>query len=214
MSIHWALALKQFAGLIAVLNPLGAVPIFLSLTEGRAAGDRISIARTTTLTVVTVLLISALAGQEILTMFGISMASFRVGGGILILLMAIAMLHAKRSGAKGSHEEEVAAADKHEIATVPLGMPLLAGPGSIGTVILYRDSAAVWWDYFALVINILLMGVIVYVTLRWGSTLAQKLGRIGLNVIMRVMGLILAAIAVEFIASGLSGLFPGLLHVR
>lgn len=206
--MEWALFLKQFAGLLAVLNPIGAVPIFVSLTEGRLPAERNAIARTASTTVVAVLLVSLLAGDLFLQVFGITIASFRVGGGILLLFMAIAMLHARRSGAKQSREESEEAMSRHAIATVPLGIPLLAGPGSISTVILYRHTTEHWIAFLGLAGIIGLMGVLIYLILRFSAPMAQRFGRTGINIIMRVMGLVLAAIAVEFIADGLYGLFP------
>ncbi|MBI2343071.1 MAG: NAAT family transporter [Deltaproteobacteria bacterium] len=200
--------LKLFAALVAVLNPLGAIPIFASLSEALPSRERSIAARTTALTVVVVLLIAAFAGEHLLHFFGISIASFRVGGGILILLMAIAMLHARRSGAKQSREERAEVQHKAEFSVVPLGIPLLAGPGSISTVILYRHQANTWEDYLILVGNICLVAAIVFLSLRFSTPLVSRLGRTGLNIIIRVMGLILAAIAVEFIAEGLQMLFP------
>lgn len=199
---------KLLAGLVTVLNPLGAIPIFLSLTESRTPAEKAVAARTTALTVAAVLLISAFAGQQLLRFFGISLASFRVGGGILILFMAIAMLHAKRSGAKQSREESVEALSKTEIAVVPLGIPLLAGPGSISTVIVYRHEAAAWSEYLAVVGVIICVACLVFLVLRFATPLVAKLGKTGINVIVRVMGLVLAAIAVEFITTGLIDIFP------
>ncbi len=199
---------KLFAGLIAILNPLGAVPVFLSLTENRSPEEKNAAARTTAMTVAAVLLISMFAGQQILKFFGISLASFRVGGGILILFMAIAMLHAKRTGAKQSREESVEALSRHDIAVVPLGMPLLAGPGSISTVIVYRHEAGAWADYLAVAGVILCVALLVFIILRYATSLVERLGKTGLNVFVRVMGLVLAAIAVEFITTGLMTIFP------
>ncbi len=206
--MHWAYFFKLCAGLFAVLNPLGAVPVFISITEHRPAAERNRIARIAALTVGCVLLVSAFAGETILNFFGISLASFRVAGGLLLLLMAISMLHAQRSSAKQSHEESIEASERPDVAVVPLGMPLLAGPGSISTAIVYRANANTWSEYFALIGIIILLTTIVFLILRYGSRMVVQLGTTRLNIFTRVMGLILAAIAVEFITDGLTLLFP------
>ncbi len=199
---------KLFAGLVAVLNPVGAVPMFMTLTESRTPEEKAVAARTTAMTVACVLMISAFAGQEILRFFGISIASFRVGGGILILFMAIAMLHAKRTGTKQTREESVDALSRHEVAVVPLGIPLLAGPGAISTVIVYRHEAEGWVEYLTVCGVILCVALLVFMVLRFATPFVAKLGKTGLNVIVRVMGLVLASIAVEFITKGLMTIFP------
>ena len=199
---------KLLAGLLAVLNPVGAIPMFASMTEGRSRFEKHSVARRTAFTVASVLMLSAVFGELILDVFGISLASFRVGGGILILLMSIAMLHARRTGAKQSKEESLEAMTRSDIAVVPFGIPLLAGPGAISTVILYRHNTTSWVEYTALIGVLLTVSYLVYLSLRYSTPLIDRLGRTGLNIIMRVMGLILAAIAVEFIADGLKMLFP------
>jgi multiple antibiotic resistance protein len=202
--------IKLFAGLVAVLNPVGAIPVFASLTEHRSPAEKAATARTAALTVATVLLVSAFCGEHLLHFFGISIASFRVGGGILILFMAIAMLHARRTGAKQSREERKESLHREDVAVVPLGIPLMAGPGSISTVILYRHEASTWAEYFALIMIILSLALLVFLALRFSPPIINRLGRMGMNIIVRVMGLILAAIAVEFITGGLLVLLPGL----
>lgn len=202
--------LKLTAGLLAILNPLGALSIFVTLTQDRTEIERRRIARVAALTVAAALLTAMAGGDLLLSFFGISLGSFRVGGGILILLMAIAMLHARQSGTKHTREESLEAQTRQDIAVVPLGIPLLAGPGSISTVILYRADAHVWWQFVILVGVIAAVSIGILLILYSSTRLVQRFGKTGINVIARVMGLILAAIAVEFIADGLKELFPAL----
>lgn len=203
-------SLKIFAGLFAVLNLFGAVPIYISMTEGRSAADQASIARTTSITVAIVLLIAAYTGELLLNFFGISIGSFRVGGGILVLMMALSMMQAKRSPVKQTPEERQEAEGRDEIAVVPIGIPVLAGPGAISTVIVYQSQISTATSYAILSGNIVLNAVITYIVLRLSVHLLRLLGRTGLNIMTRVMGLILAAIAVEFIAAGLRSVLPAL----
>ncbi len=208
--MHYIDALKVFAGLFSIVNPFGIIPVFLSLTVEDDPGSRRHIARITALSTTIVLWISTFLGDPILSFFGISIASFRVGGGILILLMAISMMHARLSRVKHSPEEAEEAVQKESIAVVPLAIPFLAGPGAISSVILYSHQAEGIEQKLLLCLIISLIGLSVWVALRLSEPISQRLGATGINIIIRLMGLILASIAVEFMARGLIGLFPGL----
>lgn len=206
----WAEYAKFFAGLLAIVNPIGAIPVFISLT---ASQDRLQRYRTALLSaaaVGSVLLLALFTGEAILGFFGITIASFRVGGGILLLLIAVSMMHAQVSPAKQTDEEVQDAAEKSSVAVVPLAIPLLAGPGAISTIIVYAHREPAPAHYMALSLEILLVAMLVWGVFRLAPFLAGVLGRIGINVLTRIMGLILAAIAVEFMANGLRQLLPGL----
>lgn len=206
--------LKIFAGLVSIVNPIGSVPVFLSLSGDMSDQERNRCARVAATAMAVILTISAVAGDEILHFFGISIESFRVGGGILILLMAISMLHAKTSHMKHTPDEAQEAAIKEDISVVPLAIPLLAGPGAISTVILYSNDAARvagaahLATFAAVEAVILLVCAISWLFLRLAVPIGSRLGATGINIASRIMGLILAAIAVEFIATGMRGLFP------
>lgn len=206
----WAEYLKFFAALLAIVNPIGIIPVFISLTEQQSSAERRQTSLLAAVVVALVLLMALLTGETLLRFFGISIDSFRVGGGILILLIAISMLHAKMSPARQTEEEAQDAADKESVAVVPLGIPLLAGPGAISTIILYahRDTRVI--HYLMLGVEIVLIALIVWGSFILAPYIARALGRIGINVITRIMGLIMAAIGVEFIAAGLRQLLPGL----
>lgn len=207
---EWTEYAKFFAGLLAIVNPIGAVPVFVSLTNNQTSSERARTALLAAASVGTVLLVGLFTGEAILRFFGISIASFRVGGGILILLIAISMMHARVSPAKQTEEEAQDAADKESVAVVPLAIPLLAGPGAISTTIMYAHRMPTRSHYAILGIEILLVALIVWCIFRLAPRLVDILGRIGINVLTRIMGLILAAIAVEFMANGLRQLLPGL----
>lgn len=202
--------LHMLIGLVVIVNPLLAIPVFTSLTGSENPSQRRSTANQTALTVAIVLVIAALTGQALLHLFGISVEAFKVGGGILILLMAISMLHAKMSGARHTEEEADEAQGKEQVGVVPLGIPLLAGPGSISTVIIYAHDGGGWAHTGILVAEILLVATLVWLALRLGVGVAKVLGNTGMNIATRVMGLLLAAIAVGFITNGLKVLLPGL----
>lgn len=199
---------KIFIGLLAIVNPIGAVPLFISITSDETSAQRQEIVRLVAIGTTVILLLALFAGEELLAFFGISIDSFRVGGGILLLLMAIAMLHGKTSQAKQTDEELDESITKENVAIVPLAMPLLAGPGAISAVILAAHRGSGFSHYGLLSLAILALGLVVWVALRLAPLMASRLGATGINVFTRIMGLILAAISVEFIANGLKGLFP------
>ena len=207
---EWSEYLKFFIGLIAILNPIGVIPIFINLTQQQDTAERNATARTTGMSVAIVLLVGLLAGEFILNVFGISIASFRVGGGILILLMAISMMNATMSPARQTAEEARDAIMKEQVAVVPLAIPLIAGPGAISTVIVYANRATEnqLMHQAVLGVGVLLVAALIWFVFRMAEPLSRRLGRTGINVVTRIMGLIMAAIGVEFMANGLKGLFP------
>lgn len=211
--IDWNYLFKIGIALFAIVNAIGGVPVFISATEGWSAADRARAARTIALTVFTVLTLSVFTGDRILAFFGISIASFQVGGGILLLLMAISMMHARQSGARQTAEEEVAASDREAVAIVPLSIPLLAGPGAISSMIIAADQSGSLWGHVLLIGPVTVVSLLVWLILRLSVSIAHRLGTIGINIVTRLMGLILAAMAIEFMAHGLGSLFPGLLSV-
>jgi multiple antibiotic resistance protein len=208
--LDYAEYIKIFIGLLAIVNPFGAVPLFISMTSNETEQQRNNTVNATTAGVSIILLTVLFFGQMILQFFGISIDSFRVGGGILLLLMAIAMLNAKTSNVKQTQVEADESIQKEAVAIVPLAMPLLAGPGAISTVILAAHKGSGAGHYINIALGILLLSVIIWLVLRTSSWITERLGETGINIFSRIMGLILAAIAVEFIANGIKGLFPGL----
>jgi len=201
---------KALIGIIAIVNPLGAIPIFLSLTADRSTHEKNSIARTSAISVAIILLISMWAGEIILLFFGISIASFRTAGGLLILLMAISMLHAKQSSIRQNQTESSESSEKENIAVVPLAIPLMAGPGAISLVIVDAHKASHLVEQLILSTDILIISFFVWLSLKLSTPIGNKLGTTGLNIATRIMGLLLAAIAFEMLSAGLVKLLPGL----
>jgi multiple antibiotic resistance protein len=193
--------------LIAVLDPFLAVPIYVSITAHKSQLYRQTLARVVTLTVLAVLIGTAFVGEELLTLMGASLPAFRVGGGLVLLLMALAMLNAKAGGVRQS-EAEAEELEQGELAgVVPLAVPLLAGPGAISTTILASETGGIM-HRLAIVLCIVLVGVLLWVTLRLAHWIAPKIGQTGLNIATRLLGLLLAAIAIQTMAEGMKGLFP------
>ncbi len=208
--IEWSSLIKITIALFAIVNPIGSLPIFISATEGWKKPHRTKTARTVAFTVFIVLMTAALIGDGILEFFGISIPSFQVGGGILLMLIAISMMHGKQSGTRQTPEEAQTMAERQVIAIVPLSIPLLAGPGAISSMILSAQQHPTFWGHLSLAIPAFIVSIIIWLVLQLADVITKQLGTIGINIVTRLMGLILAAMAVEFIAHGLTGLFPQL----
>jgi multiple antibiotic resistance protein len=199
---------KIFISLFAILDPVGIIPIIIAFTVGMTPQKRARTGQVASLTVCGILLAALLVGEAMLHFFGISIHSFRTAGGILLLLMSIDMLIGNRPLPTISEAEESDLTSS--VAVVPLSTPLLAGPGAISTVILdaHKGSGMVHYSLMAMVIVVL--SLTVWITFLVAPRISRRLGKTGINVFTRLMGLILASIAVEFIAGGLRGLFPAL----
>jgi multiple antibiotic resistance protein len=208
--MEWSALLKVAIALFAIVNPIGSVPIFISATDGWSAKERASTAMTVAITVFIVLIVSAFLGDKILSFFGINIPSFQVGGGILLMLIAISMMHGKQSGTRQTPEEAQSMSEREVIAIVPLSIPLLAGPGAISNIILVAQQNSSFLGHVSLIAPIFIIAIIIWFVLRLSVGISNKLGTIGINIVTRLMGLILAAMAVEFVAHGLIGLFPKL----
>jgi multiple antibiotic resistance protein len=200
--------LKFVAALFAILNPFGNMAIFLSVTADRSSAERRRIAITTSVAVLIVLLVSALIGQEILHFFGISIGAFRLAGGLIILLIALSMLHAKPSGVHHSAGEEADGRQKDDPSVFPLAIPVIAGPGAMATVILHVQHAEGIIGLAVAGAVIVSLCLVLLVTLLAAGLLSVVLGSTGMNVLTRLMGMVLAAISVEMMAGGIAELFP------
>lgn len=208
---NWSEYTRFITALFVILDPFAAVPIFLILTKSYTSIEQKRIAGITALTVLIVLVLASLTGETLLQVMGTSLASFRVGGGIVLLLMALAMLQGQTDSVRSTPAEEAEAEDKRSIAVVPLAIPLLAGPGSISNVIIEMHRSDTTYHSLLVILCIVLVCLLLWIVLRMASRIGKMLGQIGINVINRLFGLILAAIAVEIMANGLIQLFPALL---
>ena len=201
-------SLSFFVTLFSVLNPPHAVPLYLSMVHKPAAATNRRVAAIASLTVAAALLLALIGGDSFLDFFGITIPAFQFGGGILIMLMALSMLQGQVSPAKSTPEEAEEAAQWKSIAVVPLGIPILAGAGSMSTVIVFAHQAATWTRWSGLLAGIVANVLITWFALRYSTKLYDWLGNTGVNVISRLMGMLLVAMAVQFMANGLLGLFP------
>ncbi len=202
--------LKPLIALLAIVNPIGVVPFFIHFTQNFDRAQRVRTIRIASFTVFMVIAISALAGLKVIEFFGISLASFQVGGGCLLLISSLAMLNAQPAESKPSDErdgrEKVDAGAS--IAVVPLAIPLLTGPATISTVVIYAEKTRFLWQLGVLVAYGAVIALITWIAFTASGRIARVLGRTGINVMTRLMGLILAAMAVELLADGLTKLFP------
>ncbi|HKJ02718.1 MAG TPA: NAAT family transporter [Longimicrobiales bacterium] len=202
-----------FVSLFSIVNPFSAIPAFVGLTADLARADRRRVTRQAALSVFVILTVSYVAGESLLRFFGISVASLRVAGGMLVLGMAWSMLQAKMSPSKQTPEEareaEDSASERPNMGVVPVGMPLLAGPGAISVMIIAAGRTNSVTGHVAVLGATLTVALLAWIILLAAGPIAKALGRTGMNVATRFMGLILAAIAVEFITSGLGEIFPG-----
>jgi multiple antibiotic resistance protein len=202
--------LRFFVTLTAVLDPFLAVPIFLAVTAAHGAHARVVLVRVVAITVFIVLAASALLGDTILTLMGASLAAFRVGGGLVLLLMSLAMLNAKIGGVRQSEEEAEELESGEVRGVVPLAVPLLAGPGAISTTIIAAEKGAGFAHFGAILGVIAAVSLLTWIVLRAANAIGERLGTTGLNIATRLLGLLLAAFAVQTMAEGLRELFPGL----
>jgi len=201
--------LRFVVTLAAVLDPFLAVPIFLSLTASRDAAARNALVRIVAITVFAVLGVSALLGDTILTTVGASLAAFRVGGGLVLLLMSLAMLNAQAGGVRQSREEAAELENRGLPGVVPLAVPLLAGPGAISTTILAAQKGGAA-HLAAILACIAVVSLATWLVLRASHAIGARMGTTGLNIATRLLGLLLAALAIQTMAEGLKALFPGL----
>ena len=202
-------ALVSFSAVFFVVDPLAAIPIFLSMTASdppakrRAAAVRAAAVSTATL------LAFAAAGGFIFRLFGITIGAFQIAGGTLLFLMALDMLRAQASRTRTSPEEESEGLARDDVAVMPLGIPMLAGPGSIATVTVLMGQAGDSKARVAIVVSVVVLtGILTVILLRGSTWIESTLRRTGLNILNRLMGLILAAVAVQFIVDGVAAVAP------
>jgi len=203
---------KPLITLLAIVNPLACVPFFIHYTQGMSADERLRTIRVAAFSAFMVIAVSALLGLQILSFFGISLASFQVGGGMLLMTSALSMLNAQPAESKSNAEEisdtAAKAAAGASIAVVPLTIPLLTGPATMSTVVIFADKAKTVWQLGTLVGYGLVIALAIVACFALAQPIARLLGRTGINVMTRLMGLILAALAVEVMTDGLHTLFP------
>jgi multiple antibiotic resistance protein len=194
---------KPLIALVAMVNPIGVIPFFIAFTQEFDAAQRQQTIRVAAFTCFCVIALSALFGLKLIEFFGISIASFQVGGGALLLINSLQMLNAKTP--EGGSVDSGAST---HIAVVPLAIPLLTGPATISTMVIYAQKSQTWWQQGVLVAYGAVIAGVVFLCFSAAGRIARALGPTGINIMTRLMGLILAALAVELLVSGLMDLFP------
>lgn len=201
--------LRYLVTLTAVLDPFLAIPIFIGATAGRNAGSQRRLADAVTATVFAVLAGAAIFGDDLLRVMGASVPAFQVGGGLVLLLMALAMLNARAGEMRQTAEEAEELRAGEASGIVPLAVPLLAGPGAISTTIIAGEAGGPPHKV-VLILCIALVCTLLWGLLRAAHYVGDRISTTGLNVATRLLGLLLAAIAIQTMAEGLKRLFPGL----
>ena len=196
--------------LITITNPLGALAIFAGITADRTEEERNQMAIKTAMTVAVILITVTWLGKYLLDAFGVTPSGLQVAGGVIIALFGLSMLQAKTSEMSHNDEEGDEAQVKESIAVVPMAIPVIAGPGAITTVILATHHFPSFTAKLAISAICIAVSLVIWFCLHYSSAISRKLGVAGMNVMSRLMGMVLAAIAFEMLTDGLKQLLPGL----
>ncbi|MBC7428832.1 MAG: NAAT family transporter [Bacteriovorax sp.] len=202
--------LKFSITLISIINPLGALPVFLGYTKHHKNLNKTNVINTCSVAVGVTILVSLVCGQALLNFFGISVASFTIGGGLLLFTIAFSMISGHQSTTKINSEEIKSLDFEREIAIIPLAIPLLSGPGAISTSIIHAKNFTTPTHWIGGLVVVILISLIIKITLSYAEKIGEKLGQIGLNVMTRIMGLILLSMSIEMIAFGIKEILPAL----
>jgi multiple antibiotic resistance protein len=192
------------SSLFVIMDPIALIPAFLAMTPTDTPQQRARMAALACWVAAGILLFFALMGEHIFRLFGITLSSFKIAGSIVLLLIALDMLQARRSPVQETREEKDAGAAKEDIAITPLAVPMLAGPGAISTAILLRSQAKDWSQELALLACILVVSFVCYVILRLASHGVGWISPIAMRITTRIMGLLLAAVAIQFILDAIA----------
>jgi multiple antibiotic resistance protein len=197
-------SLLAFSSIFFLVDPFGAIPSFMAITSTAEPQRRKQTARKAALTCLIVLTLFALGGQMIFKLFGITMPAFEIAGGMILLLIGLEMVQAKRSGTQEASGDTEEATQKDDAGIVPLGIPMLAGPGSISTVmVMVGQVPSLWhWEMGVILASIAITSLISYLILAGAGNVRRVLGETGIRVLVRVMGLLLVALAVQFFVNG------------
>ncbi|MEO6877771.1 MAG: MarC family protein [Gemmatimonadaceae bacterium] len=203
-------ALVTLTSVLFIVDPIAVIPTYLVITQGETPAQRAVTARRACLAAALILIVFALGGTLIFRIFGITLEAFRIAGGLILWLVAMDMLHGQRS-TQESRPEIAEAQVKEDVAVTPLAMPMLAGPGSISTIMVLSGQARTMPEKVAVYAAIVVTMIISWIVLRVGERVVAKMGQTGIRVMTRIMGLLLAAIAVQFVITGVRDALKGLL---
>ncbi|WP_201574128.1 MarC family protein [Psychrobacter sp. H8-1] len=207
--------IKIILAFVVLINPFSALTLFLDLTRGYSMINRRKVARVACLTIFITISFFTVVGEVLLKALGISIGSFQLAGGILVFLIALNMMNGEGNPAKPDQENFDVEFDRYAppstaSAVVPLAIPMMIGPGGISTVIIYSSQVSGILRVSAVIIAGLLISLFCYLALMAAGRISRLLGDTGLNIMSRIMGMLLAAVSIEIIVSGLRTLFPGL----
>ena len=197
-------ALLAITSVFFLVDPFGVIPLFLAVTADSTSSERRAVARRSAFTCAIVLCSFALAGSLIFKMFGITLPAFKIAGGIILMGIGLDMLQAKQSGTKATAEEQQEGAEKQDASIIPLGIPMLAGPGAISAVMVLVGESHSLWRQAIIYATILLTSFLSFLILAGADGVRKYLGETGIRILMRLMGLLLVALAVQFIVNGLT----------
>jgi MarC family membrane protein len=201
---HVQFLVLAFSSVFFIVDPIATIPTFLVLTADAQMADRRHMAKRAAWTCFVVLAGFAMAGSLIFKMFGITLPAFRIAGGLIMILIGLDMVQARRSQTKETPAETQQALEKDDVGIVPLGVPMLAGPGSISTVIALMAQSTSWQHRVSIIVAVAMTAFLAYWTLAAADRLGRRMGDTGIHILTRFMGLMLMAIAVQFILSGLT----------
>ena len=205
-SVYVRFSLLALSSIFFLVDPFAALPTFLAITEGADPARRKRIARKGAFTALIVLGGFAFAGEEIFKLFGITLPAFELAGGVILLLIGLDMLQAKRSATQEAAGDTAAAAQKEDAGIVPLGVPMLAGPGAITSVMVLVGQAQTHWQMVAILGSIAFTALVCYLVLGHSNLVARVLGDTGIRILVRVMGMLLVALAAQYFVNGLADL--------
>lgn len=202
--------IKFFVGLFAIVNPIGILPVFISMTSYQTDSGRNRTNLIANGSVAIILVSSLLIGDSILNIFGISLDSFRIAGGILIVTIAMTMINGHLGEDKQNNQEKNESVVRHSVAVVPLALPLMAGPGAISSCVVWSSRWEGLTNFLGLSATCLFFAFCCWLLFRSATLLVKYLGQTGINVVTRIMGLLLMALGIELVVTGLRSIFPGL----
>lgn len=201
MNSFWQFALVTFTSILFIVDPIAVVPSYLVITGDQTPEGRRATARRACIAAAAIMLAFAIGGQYIFKAFGITLPAFRIAGGLILWLVAMDMLRARRT-TQESAEELVEGEEKEDVAITPLALPMLAGPGAISTVMVLAAQARTVPESVVVYLSIVITALLAWVLLRAGETLVMRMGETGIRVMTRIMGLLLAAVAVQLVLTG------------
>ncbi len=193
--------LSVFIAIIAIVNPIGNITFFTTLTQDCSTDEKYKIANKAITAATLTLIIFGLIGQYIFQLFSITIPAFRIAGGLLLFKVAFSMLYGDTPGTKSTDKEKQESLEKEMLGVIPMGIPMIAGPGAISTVMLYVSEGNIEHTVIVFITIIITMSI-TWVLLRNAEKVFQRLGRVGSMAISRIMGLILAAVAIQFLING------------